>query len=134
MKAAIVIWNDAHSDDAVSWVSINERQDHAPFQVVTVGILLDSKTGRKRKHVSVAQSLTPSEYVDHVIHIPKQMIVEIIELFDIKVNNEEIELDSGRSEHRSRLSAKGRATRRARRARVDASSQQTTENEQVDLQ
>lgn len=112
MRVGVVIWHDAHSDEADSWVSISRRVDHEPFEVVTVGIILDSKTGKKRGHVSVAQSLTPSEFVDHVIHIPKAMVVEVIELFDIKVKDEAIELDSNRSNTGSRLSAKGRSKRR----------------------
>ena len=129
MKVGVVIWNDAHSDEADSWVSISRRVDHEPFEVVTVGIILDSKTGKKRGHVSVAQSLTPSEFVDHVIHIPKAMVVEVIELFDIKVKDEAIELDSNRSNNGSRLSTKGRSKRRTRRARTRANNHQTSEDE-----
>jgi hypothetical protein len=129
MKVGIVIWNDAHSDEADSWLSISRRVDHSPFEVVTVGIILDSNSGKKRGHVSVAQSLTPSEYVDHVIHIPKAMIVEVIDLFDIEVTDETIKLDSKRSTNSGRLSTKSRTKRRTRRARTDATCQQTSEDQ-----
>lgn len=112
MKVGIVIWHDAHADSAESWTSITPSTDDKPFEVVTVGIILDSKTGRKKGHVTVAQSLTQSEHVDHLIHIPKRMVVDIIELFEIGVSGETIELDTQRSTDRSRLSEKSRRTRR----------------------
>lgn len=113
MKVVTVFWHDAHADSGASWQTL-EPSDHQPYLVATVGVLLEHKAGKKRGHVSVFQSLTQDEYVDHVIHIPKAMVQAIIEIGEIGVIDGEIRFNETRSGVVPRVSKAGRGSRSTR--------------------
>jgi len=80
MKPVKVIWKDAHSD-ADGWTDLDDlERDHEPYIVQSVGLLLFPGRGQKRKHISLAQSLTIDGHVDSVLHIPKPMVLEVVNL------------------------------------------------------
>ena len=113
MKVAVVRWNDAHADVA-GWSSITGPHDRDPFQIVTVGILLDRKSGRKPGHVSIAQSLSQEAQVDSILHVPKAMVVDVTELFEIGVKDGKIGVDEAGRGDRGLLSPAGRRKRSGR--------------------
>lgn len=78
----LVKWRDAHSDFYGGWVH-EDSIDPEEFLVTTVGISL---TGVKPNHVSVGQSYA-SGMVDHVIHIPDAMVIEVIVLGTMEVED-----------------------------------------------
>lgn len=70
---AIVLWRDAHADGG-SWLCVSDIED-APYLVESVGFVLD---GVKSGHLSICQSLGDDDgVVDHVLHIPMEMVVDI---------------------------------------------------------
>jgi hypothetical protein len=80
VKPVKVIWKDAHAD-AYGWTDLADlERDHEPYVVESVGLLLSPGKGQKRKHVSIAQSLTIDGHVDSVLHIPKRMVLEVVNL------------------------------------------------------
>lgn len=113
MKVAVVRWNDAHADVS-GWSSIAGPHDRDPFQIVTVGILLDRKSGRKPGHVSIAQSLSEEAQVDSVLHVPKAMVVDVTELFEIGVTDGKINTHEAGRGDRGLLSPTGRRKRSGR--------------------
>jgi hypothetical protein len=69
-RPVVIYWIDAHAD-ATSWTSVSDI-DEDPYLVQTVGFELEKL---KPGHVSVAQSSGDDDgVVDHVLHIPAQMI------------------------------------------------------------
>jgi hypothetical protein len=113
MKVALVRWHDAHADVS-GWGSLAGPHDRDPYQIVTFGILLDKKTGRKPGHVSVAQSLSQEGFIDSVLHVPKPMVVDVTELFEIGVKDGKITThETGRGD-RGLLSSTGRRQRPGR--------------------
>ena len=68
-----VIWADAHSDSA-GWTGVKDHVDEGEYLVHTMGWLLTDADGGKPGHVSVCQSYTPDEDVDHILHIPQAMV------------------------------------------------------------
>lgn len=80
ITAVYVRWRDAHAD-ADSWTYISDIED-TPYIVQTVGLLVENL---KSGHVSIAQSFGAEEgVVDHVIHIPYEMVdmIQYIEIGD----------------------------------------------------
>ena len=110
MKVALVRWHDAHAD-VTGWGSLAGPHDRDPYQIVTFGILLDKKTGRKPGHVSVAQSLSQEGFIDSVLHVPKAMVVDVTELFEIGVEDGKISIDQTGRGDRGLLSSAGRRKR-----------------------
>jgi hypothetical protein len=71
-----VKWSDAHADRlATSWTDPKQIEDTGPYIITTVGVLLE---GLKEGHVSVAQSYDRETNVDTVLHIPTDMVKEIV--------------------------------------------------------
>jgi len=73
-KILLIVWKDAHSEQ--TWMHESEITAE-PYLVTTIGFRL-RKT--KKGHTSLAQSITPDGNLDHVIHIPDEMIVSVQEL------------------------------------------------------
>lgn len=71
-QTVIVVWADAHSDGD-GWTPRDELGQDGELLVRTCGWLLPVGEGGKEGHVTVAQSITPHDDVDHVIHIPTGM-------------------------------------------------------------
>ena len=115
MRVAIIIWHDAHADVSGEWKSLDDHDDTEPYEVVSVGIVLDRKHGGKKGHVSVAQSITRDRFVDYVTHIPNKMVVEQFDLYEIGVEDGKVNIDETRSKGHSGLSAARRRERRSRR-------------------
>lgn len=73
-RLVIVTWRDAHADGG-SWLSVTDIED-LPYIVESAGFVLD---GVKSGHLSICQSLGDDDgVVDHVLHIPMEMIVDIV--------------------------------------------------------
>lgn len=98
MKIAIVVWHDAHAIIDGSWTHLSELDDTDPYVVVSVGIILDEGRGGKPGHVSIAQSLTPDEFVDHVTHVPVAMVQRVMDLYEIGVEDGEVRVRTDRSD------------------------------------
>lgn len=78
MRLFVVLWRDAHADGD-SWIGVDDIED-APYIVESVGFVLE---GVKSGHTSLCQSLADDDgVVDHVLHIPNEMIVDVINLRD----------------------------------------------------
>lgn len=110
MKVVAVRWHDAHAD-VNGWASLSGPHDTEPYEIVTVGIALDKKSGRKPGHVSVAQSLSQDRQVDSVLHVPKRMVKDVTELFEIGVDDGRISIDQTGRGDRGLLSQAGRRSR-----------------------
>ena len=65
-------WADAHSG-AGHWADL-EDQDLGEHIVKTCGYLVDEDNGGKKLHITIAQSMTPDGFFDHVIYIPTGML------------------------------------------------------------
>jgi hypothetical protein len=70
----LLVWADAHAGDNDSWVPIEDVTDTGEYLVSTVGWVVD---GAKDKHVSIAQSWTQDDQVDHILHVPIGMIRQV---------------------------------------------------------
>lgn len=68
-----VIWADAHSGPQ-EWQPLEEMDVAGEYLVESVGHLVPVTQGGKVDHVTLAQSITPESYVDHVIYIPSAMV------------------------------------------------------------
>jgi hypothetical protein len=75
MKPVIVIWKDAHSD-CEGWADPNDTDD-GPYLIRTAGFQLEPGQGKKKGHVSIAQSISADNMIDSVLHIPKRMVVSV---------------------------------------------------------
>lgn len=73
LTAAVVRWADAHAGTE-HWTPLDELEDDGEYLVESVGWLLPVDEGGKPDHVTLVQSVTPDEHVDHVIHIPVSMV------------------------------------------------------------
>lgn len=73
LTPVVVRWADAHAG-LEHWTPIDELEDDGEYIVESVGWLLAPDDGGKADHVTLAQSLTPDDQVDHVIHIPVSMV------------------------------------------------------------
>lgn len=63
-------WRDAHSGDT-TW---HELDDDEPYIVESCGFLIPETEGGKPAHVTIVQSITPDEQMDHVLYIPQAMV------------------------------------------------------------
>ncbi len=68
----VVKWADAHSGPG-HWSEL-DPDDRDEYIVSTIGFVIDTTKGGKPGHVTVAQSYTPDDDFDHVLHIPSQMV------------------------------------------------------------
>lgn len=68
----VVTWWDAHADRSGGW-TLPENLDNDPYVVTSVGWRIDPKPG----HLSLAQSRGDDGALDHVLHVPTGMIVEV---------------------------------------------------------
>ena len=85
LKTLVVVkWRDAHADFFSGWINESDIEPE-PFIVTSVGVSL---TGVKPNHVSVCQSYAGG-LVDHVIHIPDDMVEEITVIGTMEVDDAE---------------------------------------------
>jgi hypothetical protein len=82
VKPVLVIWHDAHAGTS-QWTRLDEMEDDGPYEVRSIGFLLDKRSGGKAKHVSITQSWTPEACVDSVLHIPVKMVQQVIYLLEV---------------------------------------------------
>lgn len=82
VKPVLVIWHDAHSGTS-QWTRLDEMDDDGPYEVRSIGFLLDKQSGGKTKHLSITQSWTQYECVDSVLHIPVKMVQKVIYLIEV---------------------------------------------------
>lgn len=75
MKVVVVMWKDAHAD-CQGWSELGDIDDE-PYIVRSVGFLLTKGHGKKKGHVSIAQSISEDKMIDSVLHIPKRMVVSL---------------------------------------------------------
>lgn len=73
LTAAVVRWADAHAG-VEHWTALEELDDDGEYIVESVGWLLPVDEGGKADHVTLVQSLTADDHVDHVLHIPVSMV------------------------------------------------------------
>lgn len=78
MRPVIVIWKDAHSD-CEGWAEPSDIDDE-PYLIRTVGFQLEPGAGKKKGHVSIAQSVSADNMIDSILHIPKRMVVSVTPL------------------------------------------------------
>jgi len=74
----VVKWADAHQGPG-EWCVLDE-EDKDEHIITTVGLMVSENDGGKPKHLTVAQSLSPDGFVDHVIYIPHGMVRHIATL------------------------------------------------------
>jgi hypothetical protein len=79
MKPVLIIWKDAHAATE-TWTDIDDVEDNEPYIVNSVGIFLAIGAGGKKGHVSICQSFTQDRFVDAVLHIPKKMVIKVVDL------------------------------------------------------
>lgn len=83
MEVVQVVWADAHAGENESWIAVEELQVQGEEYLVTsVGWLV---VGAKDKHVTIAQSLTADDQVDHVLHVPEGMVRKLTVLHALPV-------------------------------------------------
>jgi len=82
-KIVSVIWHDAHSGEG-TWQNISDINDPDPYVCYSVGYLLDMTTGGKKKHLSIAQSVSDCDAVDSILHIPNAMVQKVVDLTEIQ--------------------------------------------------
>lgn len=73
LSVVLVRWADAHAG-VEHWHSLEELEDDGEYIVQSVGWLIPVGDGGKDGHVTLVQSLTEDEQVDHVLHIPVAMV------------------------------------------------------------
>lgn len=83
-KIVLVTWADAHANDEGSWVHIPDIEDKGDYIVQSVGILLEPGDGGQTGHVSLAQTVAPDEYADHIVNIPNGMVKNLLVLGETK--------------------------------------------------
>lgn len=82
-KIVSVIWHDAHSGEG-TWQNISDINDPDPYVCYSVGYLLDVNNGGKKKHLSIAQSISDCDAVDSILHIPNAMVQKVVDLTEIQ--------------------------------------------------
>jgi len=99
MKVVVVMWKDAHAD-CQGWSEMEEIDDE-PYLVRSVGFLLTKGRGKKKGHVSIAQSISEDKMIDSVLHIPKRMVVSLAVLeLERESDGEASEQARGNGDHR----------------------------------
>ena len=76
----LVIWADAHSD-STGWTGKREFHEEGEYLVHSIGWLIPTTDGGKEGHITLCQSYTPDEDVDHVLFIPQGMVRKISKIF-----------------------------------------------------
>lgn len=79
LTAVIVRWADAHAGTE-HWTPLEELDDDGEYIVSSVGWLLPVDEGGKADHVTVVQSVTVDDHVDHVLHIPVSMVRTLVSI------------------------------------------------------
>jgi hypothetical protein len=74
-QLVMVKWADAHAGPG-HWDTL-DPEDTEEHIVVTVGLMVTQAEGGKPKHLTIAQSKTPDDFYDHIIHIPQGMVRSI---------------------------------------------------------
>lgn len=74
-----VDWADAHAGPE-HWTALDEMEDDGEYIVSSVGYLLPTSDGGKDGHVTLVQSITPHDDVDHTLHIPVGMVRKCVVL------------------------------------------------------
>jgi hypothetical protein len=72
LQPVILVWADAHADSE-GWTARGEWEIDGELLVETCGWLLPVDEGGKEGHVTIIQSITPHDDIDHVIHVPVSM-------------------------------------------------------------
>lgn len=75
MKPVVVVWKDAHAD-CEGWSTLEDIDDE-PYIVRSIGFMLEKDRGKKKGHVSIAQSVSEDNMIDSVLHIPKRMVISL---------------------------------------------------------
>lgn len=75
MTIVMITWADTHSG-GIGWTPINDI-DQDEYLIQTCGFLLATSDGGKADHVTVYQSRTADEDLDHILHIPVAMVRKI---------------------------------------------------------
>jgi hypothetical protein len=70
-----ITWADTHSG-GTGWTPISEI-DQAEYIIKSSGYLLPVGDGGKENHVTIYQSRTEDDDLDHILHIPVAMIRNI---------------------------------------------------------
>ena len=70
-----ITWADTHSG-GTGWTPISEI-DQAEYIIKSCGYLLSIGDGGKENHVTIYQSRTEDDDLDHILHIPVAMIRNI---------------------------------------------------------
>lgn len=74
LSLVCVRWADAHAGVG-HWHELEEvAEGDEEYIVESVGWLIPVDKGGKHLHVTLAQSVTPDDMVDHILHIPKGMV------------------------------------------------------------
>jgi len=78
-----VEWADAHAGPE-QWTQLADMDDDGEYIVNSVGYLLPTGDGGKDGHVTLVQSITPNDDVDHTLHIPVAMVRRCIVLCNVQ--------------------------------------------------
>lgn len=70
-----ITWADTHSG-GIGWTPISDI-DQAEYIITSCGYLLSTADGGKENHVTLYQSRTEDDDLDHILHIPVAMIRNI---------------------------------------------------------
>lgn len=87
LTAVVVVWADAHAGPD-RWTPIEDLDDDGEYLVESCGWLVPVGDGGKPDHVTLAQSYTPDEHVDHVLHIPISMVRSIASITQRQVQSD----------------------------------------------
>lgn len=79
IEIVAVVWRDAHAANE-GWAWFDVPNDDGDLIVTSVGLLLPKGHGRKRGHVSIAQSVTDHRAIDSLLHVPKGMVISVTRL------------------------------------------------------
>lgn len=78
LKTMVLLeWHDAHSGENDTWTPADEIEDAGPYLVKSIGWLI---SGVKAGHVTIAQSWTQDDQVDHLLHVPAGMVARCLSL------------------------------------------------------
>ena len=70
-----ITWADTHSG-GTGWTPIGEI-DHEEYMIKSCGYILAVGDGGKENHVTIYQSRTEDDDLDHILHIPVAMVRNI---------------------------------------------------------
>jgi hypothetical protein len=91
LQMTMVTWADAHSDSS-GWTGKRDLDEEGEYLVHSVGWLITEEEGGKPGHVTLCQSYTPDEDVDHVLYVPHGMIRAINVLTELHAIDPRTEL------------------------------------------